>query len=347
MRPPRTRQGLGRLKVRPAPASGIHHVLGRASEAIAARMAPFLSRQFIGELPSCLTCVPFAPGAPDQSGTLTHNLLAVGTWSEEAQVGSWRQRGSRGGPGACAAPAHRGRRPRPVMSHRASAYRPTAPHRLQEHHLTVLGLAVSHSGDAVAAQPALTRLAAFAAPARITAVQVGRRRALTGLHSPLQLEVCSSRRHCVSSVPGKKKGGAEREERRIIKPTLFHTCAWQAASLGGGEVALVAAGADGGLSRLRLTVPLAPGSQPDAIQVGARSPPFPAWLLLLLAEDNSAGPGRVCCSARPASALCPALRSCKARTLTARRCSPGWTRTLGPRQRWTSTQVGGRAGGDG
>ncbi|GAB4822960.1 hypothetical protein N2152v2_010006 [Parachlorella kessleri] len=41
----------------------------------------------------------------------------------------------------------------------------------------------------------------------------------------------------------------------------------QACSLGGGEVVLVAAGADGGLSRLRMTVPLVPGSQPDGVQL--------------------------------------------------------------------------------
>ncbi len=46
-----------------------------------------LSRHFLSEQASCISLVPFAPGAPDQSGaSLTHNLLALGAWNEDAQA---------------------------------------------------------------------------------------------------------------------------------------------------------------------------------------------------------------------------------------------------------------------
>lgn len=49
---------------------------------------PFLSRHALGEAPNCCTALPFAAaGAADDEGVaLTHNLLALGTWSQEAQV---------------------------------------------------------------------------------------------------------------------------------------------------------------------------------------------------------------------------------------------------------------------
>ena len=50
----------------------------------------FLSRHFISEQADCVAALPSAPaGAPNDAGLSTsHNLLALGTWSEEAQV--WR-----------------------------------------------------------------------------------------------------------------------------------------------------------------------------------------------------------------------------------------------------------------
>lgn len=49
---------------------------------------PFLSRHFIGEDPTCIAAVPFAAaGAAEAGVATTHNLLALGTWSEDAQVG--------------------------------------------------------------------------------------------------------------------------------------------------------------------------------------------------------------------------------------------------------------------
>ena len=52
---------------------------------------PFLSRHFLSEQASCLASVPFAAaGAADEDGvSTTHNLLALGTWSEDTQV--WHQ----------------------------------------------------------------------------------------------------------------------------------------------------------------------------------------------------------------------------------------------------------------
>lgn len=48
---------------------------------------PFLSRHFLGEDPSCIAAVPFAAaGAAEAGVATTHNLLALGTWSEDAQV---------------------------------------------------------------------------------------------------------------------------------------------------------------------------------------------------------------------------------------------------------------------
>ena len=49
---------------------------------------PFLSRHFLSEQASCLASVPFAAaGAADEDGVATtHNLLALGTWSEDTQV---------------------------------------------------------------------------------------------------------------------------------------------------------------------------------------------------------------------------------------------------------------------
>jgi hypothetical protein len=49
---------------------------------------PFLSRHSLSEQASCLASVPFAAaGAADEDGVATtHNLLALGTWSEDTQV---------------------------------------------------------------------------------------------------------------------------------------------------------------------------------------------------------------------------------------------------------------------
>lgn len=54
---------------------------------------PFLSRHFLGEQASCLATVPFpAAGAAEDGVQLQHNLLAMGTWSEDAQVQTFRSR---------------------------------------------------------------------------------------------------------------------------------------------------------------------------------------------------------------------------------------------------------------
>ena len=49
---------------------------------------PFLSRHFLSEQASCCCGVPFAAaGAADEDGvSTTHNLLALGTWSEDTQA---------------------------------------------------------------------------------------------------------------------------------------------------------------------------------------------------------------------------------------------------------------------
>lgn len=49
---------------------------------------PFLSRHFLAEQASSVASIPFAAaGAADEQGVAaTHNLLALGTWSEDAQV---------------------------------------------------------------------------------------------------------------------------------------------------------------------------------------------------------------------------------------------------------------------
>lgn len=48
---------------------------------------PFLSRHFLGEDPCSIAAIPFAAaGAAEAGVALTHNLLALGTWSEDAQV---------------------------------------------------------------------------------------------------------------------------------------------------------------------------------------------------------------------------------------------------------------------
>jgi hypothetical protein len=49
--------------------------------------APFLSRHFLAEQASCVAQVPFAAaGAAEDGVAITHNLLAMGTWCEDAQV---------------------------------------------------------------------------------------------------------------------------------------------------------------------------------------------------------------------------------------------------------------------
>ncbi|PRW44562.1 nuclear pore complex NUP43 [Chlorella sorokiniana] len=88
---------------------------------------PFLSRHFLGEDLSCIAAVPFAAaGAAEGGVATTHNLLALGTWSEDAQ----------------------------------------------ESRLTIVDLAVGHSGDEVAAHPAMKRLASFTHSGRVAAVEV-------------------------------------------------------------------------------------------------------------------------------------------------------------------------------
>ncbi|KAI3428409.1 hypothetical protein D9Q98_007236 [Chlorella vulgaris] len=78
--------------------------------------APFLSRHFLAEQASCVAQVPFAAaGAAEDGVAITHNLLAMGTWCEDAQ----------------------------------------------EARLTLIDLAVGHSGDEIVQQPAMTRLASF------------------------------------------------------------------------------------------------------------------------------------------------------------------------------------------
>ena len=48
---------------------------------------PFLSRHFLGEQADCIAALPFAaPGAAEGGVATAHNLLALGTWSEDAQV---------------------------------------------------------------------------------------------------------------------------------------------------------------------------------------------------------------------------------------------------------------------
>lgn len=49
---------------------------------------PFLSRHFLGEQASCLAAVPFpGAGAAEDGVAQSHNILALGSWSEDAQVG--------------------------------------------------------------------------------------------------------------------------------------------------------------------------------------------------------------------------------------------------------------------
>ena len=51
---------------------------------------PFLSRHFLAEQASCLAGIPFAAaGAAEEGVATTHNLLALGTWCQDAQVGGW------------------------------------------------------------------------------------------------------------------------------------------------------------------------------------------------------------------------------------------------------------------
>ncbi|KAL4428539.1 hypothetical protein ABPG75_002628 [Micractinium tetrahymenae] len=47
---------------------------------------PFLSRHFLGEQASCLAAVPFpGAGAAEDGVAQSHNILALGSWSEDAQ----------------------------------------------------------------------------------------------------------------------------------------------------------------------------------------------------------------------------------------------------------------------
>ncbi|KAL4420300.1 hypothetical protein ABPG77_001390 [Micractinium sp. CCAP 211/92] len=47
---------------------------------------PFLSRHFLGEQASCLAAVPFpVAGAAEDGVAQSHNILALGSWSEDAQ----------------------------------------------------------------------------------------------------------------------------------------------------------------------------------------------------------------------------------------------------------------------
>ena len=130
--------------------------------------------------------------------SVTHNLLALGTWSEDVQA---RRRGEELDraialppcscrPVVCASMFYRrrasivdstwiARRPplllpplrRRLVSNRRR--RRCSPLRgTQESRLTVIDLAVGHSGDKIARQPALARLASFQHSGRVTAVEV-------------------------------------------------------------------------------------------------------------------------------------------------------------------------------
>ncbi len=140
--------------------------------------------------------------------------------------------------------------------------------------MAVVDLVVGHNGDAVAAQPTMARLAAFQHPGRVTAIQVRFVPARLLLHSRICLRHGTGRVDCRSRLTGPPVAGPScmLQARRGVAAScltfLFILSPIQASSLGGGEVVLVAAGADGGISRLRMHVPLIPGSQPDAIQVG-------------------------------------------------------------------------------
>ena len=51
-------------------------------------LSDFLEGHFLGEQAECVAALPFAPpGAADEEGVATsHNLLALGTYSQDAQV---------------------------------------------------------------------------------------------------------------------------------------------------------------------------------------------------------------------------------------------------------------------
>lgn len=122
---------------------------------------PFLSRHFLGEQADCLQALPFAaPGAAEGGVATAHNLLALGTWSEDAQVRPIAMRWQRSGSLLLAPP-------------NAAA----AACRLQESRLTVIDLAVGQAGDEIAGHPSLKRLASFQTSGRVAAVEVRRQRA--------------------------------------------------------------------------------------------------------------------------------------------------------------------------
>lgn len=117
----------------------------------------------------------------------SHNILALGSWSEDAQVMV---------PSRPLCFLFSPRKPRPSVRSIAATQqdteccrrrtaaapacpRPTLltlclfmPWPVQEHRLTIIDLVVGHSGDEIVRQPAVARLASFQHSGRVSAVEV-------------------------------------------------------------------------------------------------------------------------------------------------------------------------------
>lgn len=138
---------------------------------------PFLSRHFLGEDPTCIAAVPFAAaGAAEAGVATTHNLLALGTWSEDAQVGGSAMRVSHDRRPPSTAAAARRRRPPPLTAATCGAHP-------QESRLTIVDLAVGHTDDEIASHPAMKRLASFTHSGRVAALEVRRRLGAATAHA--------------------------------------------------------------------------------------------------------------------------------------------------------------------
>lgn len=133
-----------------------------------------------------------------------------------------------------------------------------------------MDLAVGHSGDEIAAHPAMKRLASFTHSGRVAAVEVRQ----------LQLEAWpaeSASTGCAADPKQPTELLARYPSASSIVLLLEKLV--QVADLGGGALLLLAASCDGSVARLRMTVPTQPGSQPEEIQVGAQAGCDTAWAL--------------------------------------------------------------------
>ena len=189
-----------------------------------------------------------------QSAALAHNLLALGSWSQEAQ----------------------------------------------EARLTLFDLAVSHRGNEIAAQPAMSRLASFQHSGRVAALEASV--CMLGRHLLAQWQrnsmADSSDAGLTSHVP--LSLNCLHITSVVAAVTAVCCCCppWRAqvadVGSGSGALMLLTASTDGSVSRLRLQVPTQPGSQPEAVQLRGEGEDFDGLALIPWLDCHAAAVSALC-----------------------------------------------------